>query len=533
MKIALAQVNPVIGDLEGNAKRIVVFNQEAERQGAALVIYPELAVTGYPPKDLLLKQRFIEDNLAIVRGLAAELSIPAIVGYVEREGESLYNAAGLLQGGVIRSKQYKTCLPTYDVFDEARYFERARSSDVIQFEGRSLGIEICEDLWDDGYPIKVSEQLSRKGAEVLVNISASPFCVGKIEERRELVAEKARICGIPFLYVNQVGGQDDLVFDGRSLVADSNGEIVMQAKGFEEDLVLVDLEALPRATEWSFDAMADLYGGLVLGLRDYVRKSGFTNVVIGLSGGIDSSLTAVLAAHALGGDAVLGVTMPGAYSSRSSLEDAEALAEALDVTVENIPIDPLFDGYRTSLKPLFRDLPEDVAEENLQARIRGTLLMAISNKLGRLLLTTGNKSELSVGYSTLYGDMAGGFAVLSDVPKTTVYELSVWINEHHGAPIPPSVLKKAPSAELRPDQTDQDSLPPYEALDPVLEAIIEDHRSRDEIIAEGFAPELVDAVIRMIVQNEFKRIQMPLGIRVTSKAFGSGRRMPVINRYLK
>jgi NAD+ synthetase len=572
MRIALAQINPTVGDLAGNARKIIDFISRAKSGGAGLVVFPELAIPGYPPKDLLLKPRFVADNLRALRLIASRVKgIDAIVGYAERNdapvGRPLRNAVALLRDGEIVSRHFKTLLPTYDVFDESRYFEPARpgeQSNIVHIGGHPVGISICEDLWNDEklIPHRLYHQnpiadLATAGAAVMINTSASPFVVGKHAFRLELFASQVRQFGKPLVYVNQVGGNDELVFDGNSVVLDADGNLLAQAKDFEEDLLIVDLPATrphgkepvrapsqlkiqqiaeqtlgTNADHTSAAAIASIYKALVLGLKDYVGKCGFKSVVLGLSGGIDSALTAALAVAAFGKDKVVGVAMPSRFSSDHSVNDARKLAENLGVAFSVIPIQPAHEAYERMLAPAFAGRAEDVAEENLQARIRGALLMAFSNKFNHLLLTTGNKSELAVGYCTLYGDMCGGLAVISDVPKTVVYRLSEYINEQAGRDlIPTNTITKPPSAELRPNQTDQDSLPPYDILDAILNRYVEEEKSVQDIIADGYDPATVVRVVKLIDRSEYKRRQAAPGLKVTSRAFGFGRRMPIAQNY--
>jgi NAD+ synthase (glutamine-hydrolysing) len=561
MRIALAQINPTVGDITRNAGKILEFAASARRQGAAMVVFPELSITGYPPKDLLLKPGFVEDNLRAVEEIAAKLppDIDAVVGYAERNrnpvGRPLHNAVALLRGGRIESRHFKTLLPTYDVFDEGRYFEPGPVSETenLVTVGRddgllTAGLTICEDLWNDEklIPRRLYHQnpladLQAAGAQLLINASASPFVVGKHEFRLELFGSQVKRFGCPLVYVNQVGGNDELVFDGNSCAFDAGGNLIAHAKDFREDLVVVDVGnagVLPASGRPGYGEEAgaarlrSIHDALVMGLRDYVRKCGFKSVVLGLSGGIDSALTAALAVEALGKDRVVGVAMPSRFSSGHSVDDARRLAENLGVQFHVVPIKAVHDAYEATLAPVFAGLPQDVTEENLQARIRGALLMAFSNKFNHLLLTTGNKSEMAVGYATLYGDMCGGLAVISDVPKTTVYDLSEFVNQRAGRDvIPRNTITKPPSAELRPDQTDQDSLPPYATLDAILFRYVEEEKSAAEIAAEGFDPATVERVIKLIDRSEYKRRQAPPGIKVTSRAFGFGRRMPIAQNY--
>jgi len=547
MKIALAQLNPTVGDIDGNARRILDAYVRAVRAGARLVVTPELSLVGYPPRDLLLKPRFVADNLAALERLADGVGPTAlVVGYVDRTGRErglpLYNAAALVADGRVLARKYKRLLPTYDVFDEMRYFEPGDEPAVVEWGGSTLGLSICEDIWTQesagpaarlyhGDPIA---DLVEAGADVLINMSASPFVVGRFARRAELVRAQAVRHGRPVVYVNQVGGNDELIFDGASFAVSAAGQVVAQLKAFEEEVALVDLAAGGPSADLA-ELPADieaLRGALVLGLRDYMRKTGFREAVVGLSGGIDSSLVAYLAAEAAGAEHVLGVAMPSRYSSGHSVEDARALASTLGIRFQTIPIDGPHTAFEGALAEAFAGREPDVTEENIQARVRGTILMGLSNKFGYLVLATGNKSEVSVGYCTLYGDMVGGLAVIGDVPKTLVYALCRHVNGADGrSPIPERVLTKAPSAELRPDQKDEDSLPPYDVLDPILDLYVRDERSYDQIVAAGFAPHTVSQVIRLVDRNEYKRKQAAPVLKVTSRAFGFGRRMPIAQRY--
>jgi NAD+ synthase (glutamine-hydrolysing) len=553
MRIALAQTNPTVGDIAGNCRKAVEFIDQARKQGAQLVVFPELSVIGYPPKDLLLKPQFVEDNLRGLQSIADRVrGIDAVVGYADKNtdpvGRPLHNAVALLRDGAVVSRHFKTLLPTYDVFDESRYFEPGPINESENLVGLGKvvgGLSICEDLWNDErlitrrlYHRNPIADLCHAGAQLMINTSASPFVVGKHEFRIKLFSSQVRQYGQPLVYVNQVGGNDELVFDGNSVVIDSTGNVIAQAKDFEEDLMIVDVPITPGERQGSGPmhqssvGIESIYHALILGLRDYVRKCGFKTTVVGLSGGIDSALTAALAVGALGKDKVVGVAMPSRFSSDHSVADAKALAENLDIEFHIVPIQEVHQAYERTLAPAFKDNAADVTEENLQARVRGALLMAFSNKFNHLLLTTGNKSEIAVGYCTLYGDMCGGLAVISDVPKTTVWQLSKWINEHAGKPIiPQRSIEKVPSAELRPNQTDQDSLPPYDVLDAIMYRYVEEDKGAGEIIGEGFDAATVNRVIRLIDRSEYKRRQAAPGLKVTSRAFGFGRRMPIAQNY--
>jgi NAD+ synthase/NAD+ synthase (glutamine-hydrolysing) len=543
VKIALGQINPTVGDFEGNAARIIEFARRAREGGAELAIFPELCVCGYPPRDLVERRSFVEANCRTASRIAESTrDIAVICGLVTRAqsetGKSVMNSAALLREGRIEFIQSKMLLPTYDVFDEMRNFAPAKKQEVIAFAGRKLALTICEDAWNDKhfwdrrlYGIDPVEKLMGAGGTFVINISASPFHLEKREFRTRMLAAIAREYKAPLVMVNQVGGNDQLVFDGSSLALGPGGEVVAQAKSFEEDLVFLDTETLVGDLHPQVEGLeASAYAALVLGTRDYVRKCGFERVIIGLSGGIDSALTAVIAVEALGPDNVTGVSMPGPYSSRGSIDDARALATNLGIRFEMLRITEVFDDFRKTLKPVFAGRPEDVTEENIQARIRGTLLMALSNKFGALVLSTGNKSELAVGYCTLYGDMVGGMAVISDVPKTLVYRLAHYVNSRRPV-IPQATLEKPPSAELRPNQTDQDTLPPYEVLDTILEDYVEDLKTPEQIAAERhYDLALVRKVARMVERSEYKRQQAAPGIKITQKAFGMGRRFPIAQK---
>ena len=544
MKLALVQTNPTIGDIPGNTARILAGLRAAAEQHADVAIFPEQAILGYPAKDLLLRRELITANVAAVEEIARECrSIAAIVGFAPpneaKFGRPVINAAAVLADGAVRHVIHKRLLPTYDVFDEVRYFEPGGPQPVIELCGRRVGVSICEDMWSREellarplYDVDPLRDLVAGGAEILINISASPYFLGKQDIRRNLLASHAQRHARPIVFVNQIGGNDELIFDGASCVVDATGAVRLQAAAFAEDLVIYDLDGPPNGPPRELPKRpAILHEALVLGLRDYTRKCGFKHAVLGLSGGIDSAVVAALAAEALGPENVHGVAMPSRYSSGHSVEDARLLAENLGIRFSIIPIQPMHAAFEEHLRPHFNGRPADVTEENIQARVRGVTLMSLSNKFGGLLLTTGNKSELAVGYCTLYGDMCGGLAVISDVPKTLVYALARYINGHAGrALIPENTITKPPSAELRPDQTDQDSLPPYDVLDAILERYEERLESVEQIIAAGFAPPVVHDVVRKIQISEYKRQQAAPGLKVTSRAFGFGRRMPIAAR---
>jgi NAD+ synthase (glutamine-hydrolysing) len=571
MRISLAQINPTVGDLDGNARKIISYIRKARRRGSEVVVFPELAVTGYPPEDLLLKPHFINDNLlALSRIQRSTNGILAIVGFVHR-GEGIYNSAAIMSDGRIADVYHKQILPNYGVFDEYRYFLPGRRNPLYLFRNRALAINICEDIWRDEGPAKVQ---ALAGADLIININASPYHMGKVLFREDTVLRRVEECGTPIVYVNMVGGQDELVFDGFSFAVDAEGKILVRGKQFEEDLVTFDLDtgktgrkiirnaaekelkkllrrsaptekiripsgperggksALRKRRVASLPRLEKVYKALLLGTGDYVAKNGFQGVIVGISGGVDSSLVTTLAVDALGKDYVLGLFMPSRYTSVESSEDAHLLADNLGIKVQSVPIDKIFDVYLKTLAGSISGPGVDVAKENLQARIRGNILMAFSNASGWLVLTTGNKSEMSVGYATLYGDMAGGFAVIKDVPKTLVYELCTWINDRKGrAVIPERVLWKEPSAELKPDQKDTDALPPYPVLDPILKSYVEEDRSFEEITGMGCDIECTQKVIQMIDLSEYKRRQAPPGIKITPRAFGKDRRFPITNRY--
>src|SRR5712692_117003 len=544
MKIALAQFNPTVGDFPGNAARILSLSAQAKQRGADLAIFSELCLCGYLPQDLLERPAFIERNHSELKNLAAKLPLPAIVGYVGRvkngTGKSIANMAALLRGGRIVFEQSKMLLPTYDVFDESRYFQPAEHQSVFGLNGEQLGITICEDVWNDKnfwakcrYDRDPVTELMGQGITLLLNISASPYTIDKRSLRFDMLRSIAVNQHRPVVYVNQVGGNDSLVFDGASMALTADGRVAAQALSFDEDLVLFDtatgqgeIHPLPK------EEIEYAYRALVVGTRDYVRKCGFRKVLMGLSGGIDSAVVAAIAATALGSENLLGVSMPGPFSSEGSRADAKALANNLGIQMITVPIIDVYEAYRKALAPTFGDRPVDVTEENIQARIRGNYLMALSNKFGSMVLSTGNKSELAVGYCTLYGDMAGGLAVISDVPKLMVYELARWINRDREV-IPRSTIEKAPSAELRPNQKDEDSLPPYEVLDRILKAYSEDLRNPQEISDRyGFDLKLVRDIALLVDRNEYKRKQSAPGLKITSRAFGFGRPFPIAQKFI-
>ena len=573
-RLALAQFNPTVGDVAGNTARIIDLIGAARAAHADLVAFPELAVTGYPPEDLLFKPSFLDDNAAAVQRIAgATRGIAAVVGCVAMDGD-IANAAAIIHDGRLIGHYHKIYLPNYGVFDEDRYFRRGEICPVYVINGVSVGVNICEDIW---YPVGPTAVQRDAGAEIIVNINASPFHAGKAAQRERMIATRAADHGIYVAYLNTVGGQDELVFDGSSVICGPDGTVIARGPAFEDCLLVADLDsdavfrqrlrdsrprkehpgildtvgrpqvsvvsqlgfAAPRhpvtpARHSSLDDTEEIYQALVVGTRDYVRKSGFQRALVGLSGGIDSALTATIAVDALGAANVLGVTMPSRYSSEGSVADSAQLADNLGITMWRIPIEPAHRAFEELLAEQFAGSEPDVAEENVQARIRGNLLMTISNKFGRMTLTTGNKSELAMGYATLYGDMAGGFAVLKDVPKTLVYALSRWRNDRtpDGRPlIPLSILVKPPSAELRPNQTDQDTLPPYDLLDPIIKAYVEDDYGYAEMVAMGHNPDWVRQVMAAVDRNEYKRRQAPPGVKITPRAFGKDRRLPLVNRY--
>ncbi len=569
IRIALAQINSTVGDITGNTKRIISYIKKAKKADADIVAFPELAVTGYPPEDLLLKHQFVDDNIKAIDHIkAAADGITAIVGFVDRKG-GIYNSAAVLSNGRLVDVYYKKHLPNYGVFDEHRYFNPGRRYPVYDLDGVKFGISICEDLWYEDGPTRVQ---ALSGAGVIININASPYHMKKSVHREEYVSRQAQQCRAALVYLNSIGGQDELVFDGGSFVSDSKGSIIKRGNHFKEELIVSDIE-VGNDAEWSekekkklkklvlkdehvesitikrarikkrkksvrekkvinMSVNEEVYEALVLGTRDYVLKNGFKGAVIGMSGGVDSAMVTTIAVDALGKENVHGVFMPSVYTSRESYEDAHNHAKNLRIKIKTIPINTIWKSYMKILDSHFTGMQPDITEENLQARIRGNLLMALSNKFGCLVLTTGNKSEMSVGYATLYGDMAGGFAVIKDVPKTLVYDLCKWRNEKAGTSlIPDRILWKDPTAELKPDQKDTDSLPPYEVLDPILKAYVEEDRSFDEIQKMGCNNNCTKKVIKMVDRSEYKRRQAPPGIKITPRAFGRDRRIPITNKY--
>ena len=568
LRLCLAQINSTVGDLEGNTQKIIDAIHEAQKHEVDIIAFPELAITGYPPEDLLLKPAFINKNLELLKKIAKESKdIISIVGFVDKQ-EDIFNAAAVLLNGQILTKYHKNFLPNYGVFDEVRYFQRGNEITLLNIEGYKIGLSICEDIWYPENPINIQ---AIEGAELVININASPYHIGKVREREDMLKVRARDNLISIAYVNLVGGQDELVFDGNSFVVGAGGEILAKGLAFQEDMVYCDIdldsifrkqlkdnrlrnlraqykreervievftdykikdkfEVIPQRIEMDQTEAEEIYSALVTGLRDYIKKNNFEKVVIGLSGGIDSSLTATIAVDALGKENVKGVLMPSQYTSKESIEDAEQLAKNLGIETFILPITDIFQKYLEELSPVFEGKKPDTTEENLQARIRGNLLMALSNKFGWIVIATGNKSEMSVGYATLYGDMVGGFAVLKDVYKTKVYELAQYRNSISPV-IPERVLEKPPSAELRPDQKDEDELLPYVILDQIIYYYVEEDLPAEDIIKLGFDKESVEKVIKMIDRNEYKRRQAPIGIRITKRGFGKDRRMPITNKY--
>ncbi len=572
LRIGLCQINTTVGDIKGNTRKILDYMARGKRAGADLLVFPEMAITGYPPEDLLFMPKFIEANLKAIKTIArATSNITAIVGFVHKEGD-IFNSAALLHHGRLINVYSKVYLPNYGVFDELRYFRPGKENFIFTLQSIPIGISICEDLWYPGDPIRT--QALSGGAQLMINISSSPYHSGKTASREKLISTRASDNSAIVAYCNLVGGQDELVFDGGSMIFDQKGELIVRGRQFEEDLILADLDMeavfrmrlhdprirrekfaegekgikkidlpyhsrsagkrppIPKRVSKPLDHLAEIYSALVLGTGDYIRKNGFQKVLIGLSGGIDSALTTAIAVDALGKESVVGVAMPSQYSSKESLEDAKLLVRNLGIRFLTIPITEIFQAYLRTLSPSFKGLNPDATEENIQARIRGNILMALSNKFGWLVLTTGNKSEMSVGYCTLYGDMAGGYAVLKDVPKTLVYELTKYKNRKEGKEIiPKNVFIKPPSAELRPNQKDEDTLPPYPILDPILQAYVEEDKGLKEIARMGFKEAMIKEVINMVDQNEYKRRQSPPGVKITPRALGKDRRLPVTNKY--
>lgn len=545
MKIGLAQINTTVGDLEGNRQRILDAYRKLVQEGAEIILFPELAAAGYPPRDLIFRSRFVSDVQDSIREIATQIGdVPALVGTVlpneTGAGRRCYNAAVWIEDGQVRAEARKCLLPTYDVFDEDRYFEPAEKPTIHTWRGKRIGITICEDLWNHPdvptrrhYQRNPVEHMAMEGIDLLLNLSASPWHRGKQAFREKLLADAARTCRCPLAYCNLAGGNDELIFDGHTQVFRRDGTLIAGLAAFAEDIRVIDTEATEEALHPSSrqPELADIQDALVLGLRDYARKTGFSSAVIGLSGGIDSAVTAAIAVDAFGSENVLGVSLPSTISSSHSKSDAQKLADNLGIRFETLPIEKLVDASGQTLANLFAGTEPGIAEENIQARARGLLLMALSNKFGHLLLSTGNKSEMAVGYCTLYGDMNGGLALLSDVPKMTVYALAEHINRERER-IPRNTIDKPPSAELRPDQKDEDSLPPYPVLDEILRLYVEEGRSRAEIIDTGYAAEVVSDITRKVDHNEYKRKQAPPGLKITPLAFGTGRRIPIVQRYV-
>jgi NAD+ synthase (glutamine-hydrolysing) len=555
IRIACAQINCLVGDLEGNSRKIIRYINKAKKSGADIVCFPEMAVTGYPPEDLLYKPKFVEDNIKQLKILAKDIGdIIAIVGFVDRKKKHLYNSAAVIHNGIVKGVYHKSHLPNYGVFDEKRYFDPGEKVSIFKYGRSFFGVSICEDIWHKYGP--VCEQ-AKNGAGLIININCSPYHAGKIKERERILKRQAINNNVAIAYTNLVGGQDELIFDGQSLVIDKGGGVSNRAKSFEEDLLFSDVEvpikkpkrksyltvisdkpprkikpALKKIKMRPIGPVEEVYMALKLGLKDYVNKNGFKKVVIGLSGGVDSSVTAVLAVDCLGRDNVVGAFMPSMYTRSESAKDMGKLAENLNIKLLKFDINKIYENYIRILKPYFAGHKENATEENIQARIRGTMLMALSNKFGWLLLSTGNKSEVSVGYATLYGDMAGGFALLKDVPKTMVYRLADYINSIKPL-IPDHIITKEPSAELSAGQKDTDVLPPYEILDSILKEYIEKERSSERIIEEGYPEKLINKILSMVDGNEYKRRQSPPGIKISPKAFGKDRRMPITNKYKK
>ncbi len=541
MRICLLQLNFHVGDIEGNASKITKAVLQHKKDGIDLFVTSELAILGYPPKDLVLNQEMVQSSIDSIKRIAKKIKDcpPLLLGGVEfnksGKGKPLFNSCYFLKEGHIVDTLQKTLLPNYDVFDEVRYFESAEKEQIIEFHGKKVGITICEDIWNDDpsqgvplYQVNPVEGLKTKRIDLLINLSSSPFSMKKQALRESMLSGVAESNNCPVVYVNQVGGNDDLVFDGRSCAFDRKGHLIARAEAFKEENFVVDLHQ--PATNKISDSLSEeeeIWNALVLGTRDYINKCGFSKVVLGLSGGIDSAITAVIASKAIGAENVTGILMPSPYSSQGSIDDSIALSAKNRFPIQTIPIEGIMDSFEGALSSTFEGTPNDTTEENIQARIRGNILMAISNKHGSLLLTTGNKSELSVGYCTIYGDMSGGLAVISDIPKTWVYRLCRWVNETMGDLIPENIITKPPSAELKPDQTDQDNLPSYEMLDAVLHQYVEEHKSANQIIAQGFDSSTVHKIVHLVKISEFKRKQAAPGIKITDQAFGTGWRMPV------
>ena len=533
MKVSLCQINPTVGAIERNMDLIMKWYQKAVAAGAELTVFPELVLVGYPPQDLLLRRRFLDKAEMALKSIAKKTTIPMIIGNPLRENGKLYNCAFVCGHGEIAGHYKKRLLPTYDVFDEDRYFTSGESTEVIEVEFDNklvkIGMQICEDLWDEDYACNLAKSLKEKGAECIINISASPYRAGRLADRSKLIASKVTETALPFFYCNIVGAQDELIFDGQSLAYDGKGNLIGQGPAFKEDIVLVDSENSETIELKTAGREQKIYQALVLGVRDYFRKTGYKKAVLGLSGGIDSSLTGCIAVDALGPNNVHGVSMPSRYSSDHSMDDAKRLAKNLGIDYRTISIESIIGRFDESLEESFNGSETGVAEENIQSRVRGSLLMALSNKFNWLVLSTGNKTELAMGYCTLYGDMNGGLSVISDLSKTDVYALSHWVNEEAGSErIPVSSIEKPPSAELRPDQVDPFD---YDVVSPLVSALIEDEKSPTELIAEGADPELIKDISRRIRINEYKRRQAAPGLRVTSKAFGIGRRVPIVNLF--
>ena len=533
MKIAICQINPTMGDFPGNRDKILSFYRKAVEKGADLIVFPEMVITGYPPQDLLLERDFVQENVEILEDISNQVTVPAILGYIREEKSALYNSGAVCANGTVIYTYDKILLPTYDIFDEDRYFTPGKTQGVFELElngkRRKIGIQICEDLWDHDYECKVTNLQKRAGAEVIINISASPYHDAQLQERTALIEEKVHENRIPFLYCNLVGAQDELIFDGGSLAYDGDGTLIGQGKYFEEDILIVDLDASKSQEITHVPREEMMYNALCLGVQDYFRKTGHADAVIGLSGGIDSALVACIAADALGAEHVHGISLPSKFSSDHSLEDACTLSENLGIHYQTITIEDTVTVYETVLEPLFEGKERNAAEENIQARIRGNILMALSNKFGWLVLSTGNKTELALGYCTLYGDMSGGLCVISDISKTDVYALSRWINQSGGCDrIPESCLTKPPSAELAPDQVDPFD---YEVVSPLVDAIIEKRKSPKDLVENGADKTIVNDLYHRIRINEYKRRQAAPGLRVSSKAFGTGRRIPIVNHF--